>query len=94
MSDFPKWMLALAGINLIPVLICPFFLFGIMPFGTSTNGFVNFLLYLATQLLWIVPLALFFISLDYYRRGFEKTGITFALIGLSVTVWALLTLMA
>ena len=26
MKDFPKWMLALAGVNLLPVLASPFYL--------------------------------------------------------------------
>lgn len=74
-SDFPKWLLALAGISLLPVLLSPFYLFGAAPFGSSDNGFVRFLLYMATQLLWLLPLVLFFFSLDYYRRGFERFGI-------------------
>lgn len=85
-SDFPKWMLALAGFSLLPVLLSPFYLFGAHPLGTSENGFVRFLLYLATQGFWFVPLLLFFSSLDQYRRGFEKTGIAIALISAAIAL--------
>ena len=54
MSEFPKWLLALAGLSLIPLLACPLFLFGAQPFGTSQYGIVRFLLYLLTQLLWLL----------------------------------------
>jgi len=86
MNDFPKWMLALAGTNLIPILLCPFFLFGLQPFGTSDSGVVRFLLYLLTNLLWIVPILLFFASLTLYRRCFELPAIVVAAIGLLFTV--------
>ena len=89
MSDFPKWMLALAGISLLPVLLSPFYLFGLQPFGTSPSALVRFLLYVATQLLWLLPLILFFISLDLYRRGYERLGIAAALLGAALTATAL-----
>lgn len=79
-------MLALAGFSLLPVLLSPFYLFGAHPLGTSENGFVRFLLYLATQGFWFVPLLLFFSSLDQYRRGFEKTGIAIALISAAIAL--------
>ena len=72
MSDFPKWMLALAGISLLPVLLSPFYLFDV-----------------ATQLLWLLPLILFFVSLDLYRRGYERLGIAAALLGAALTATAL-----
>lgn len=86
MKDFPKWMLALAGTNLIPILLCPFYLFGLQPFGTSESGTVRFLLYLLTNLLWIVPIALFFVSLTLYRRYYVLPAVTVAVIGLLFTV--------
>ena len=33
MAQFPKWMLDLAGVNLLPLLASPFFLFGIETAG-------------------------------------------------------------
>lgn len=78
MSQFPKWLLALTGVSLLPLLAAPFYLFGATPFGTSSNGFVRFLLYLATQLLWLLPLVLFFVSLDAWRRGFACRSVCIA----------------
>lgn len=78
MSDFPKWLLALAGVSLVPVLLSPLYLFGATPFGTSDSSLVQFLLYCATQLLWLLPLVLFFVSLDRYRRGFEYSAVAVA----------------
>jgi hypothetical protein len=85
-SDFPKWLLALAGISLLPVLLSPFYLFGASPFGTSDSTFLRFLLYICTQLLWLLPLLLFFFSLDLYRRGFERAGISLAVCSALIAV--------
>lgn len=86
MSEFPKWLLILAFLSLIPLLICPIYLFGGHPFGTSDNSFLNFLLYLATQFLWLIPTAGFFFTLDAWRRGFEKRSIAFGVASLVVSV--------
>lgn len=87
MSDFPKWLLALAGTNLIPVLLSPFFLFGgLTPFGESGNAFVRFLLYMLSNLLWIAPLILFFVGLNLYRRLFELPGIVINVIGMLLAI--------
>lgn len=87
MSDFPKWLLALAGTNLLPILICPLFLFGgLKPFGTTDYAVVNFLLYIVVQLLWIVPTVLFFLSLHLWRKCFELPAIVIAAIGLLITL--------
>ena len=79
-------MLALAGVNLLPVVLSMFYLFGATPFGTSESPFIRFLLYVLTQMLWLVPLLLFFFSLDLYRRGYERIGITLASIGCLITI--------
>lgn len=87
MSDFPKWLLALAGTNLIPILLCPFFLFGgLQPFGQSEVWIFNFLLYLLSNLLWVAPLLLFFVGLQLYRRCFEVPGIIVNAIGALLTI--------
>lgn len=86
MSDFPKWLLALAGISLLPVLLSPFYLFGASPFGTSDSSFVRFLLYVCTQLLWLLPLLLFFFSLDLYRRGYERAGIVITVLSAVIAI--------
>ena len=86
MKEIPKWMLALAGISLAPILFCPFYLFGgVAPFGTGTDKATGFLLYVLTQLLWVAPVVLFFVSLDFYRRGFGKTGFVLAAAGTALT---------
>ena len=86
-SDFPKWLLALAGTNLIPILLCPFLLFGgLQPFGQSEVWILNFLLYLLSNLLWVAPLLLFFVGLQLYRRCFEVPGIIVNAIGALLTI--------
>jgi hypothetical protein len=87
MSDFPKWLLALAFTNLIPLIICPLFLFGgIRPFGTTDYAVINFLLYLLVQLLWIVPCGLFFLGLHLWRNCFELPAIVLVALGFLMTI--------
>jgi len=94
MSDFPKWLLALAGINLLPILLCPFFLFGgFLPLGSSENIVLAFLLYLLNQLLWLAPILLFFLGLDLYRRLFTWPGIAVCIIGALITIADILLLL-
>ena len=88
MSEFPKWLLALAGLSLIPLLACPLFLFGAQPFGTSQYGIVRFLLYLLTQLLWLAQTASFFVTLDLWRRGYNKASIALGTAAVVVSVLA------
>lgn len=85
MKEFPKWMLALAGTNLIPILLSPFFLFALRPFGDAP-GVAGFLLYVLTNLLWIIPIALFFVSLTLYRRCYGIPAVVVAIVGLLFTV--------
>lgn len=87
MKMYPKWLLALAGSNLICLLLIPFFLFGgLEPFGTSDSGFVRFLLYVLTNLLWVVPVACFFGSLVLYGNFRQRLGTAVAVFGLLLTV--------
>lgn len=86
MSDYPKWLLALAGVSLLPLLACPLYIWGAQPFGTSDSHFIRFLLSILTQLLWVVPLALFFVSLELYRRGWEYAGIGVAAVSAVIAV--------
>ncbi|MBR1387268.1 MAG: hypothetical protein IJ553_02530 [Alloprevotella sp.] len=93
MKDFPRWVLALAFFNLIPVLLSVFFLFGgIAPFGTSSHALVRLLLYVCANLLWLVPALTFFFGLDIYRRGWEKWGVLILALGNVLTVIDLLIL--
>ena len=87
MRQFPWWMLALAFLNLWPAVACPLFLFGgLHPFGTSTSAWLNGLLYVLTNLLWVAPVLVFFLSLDLYRRGWEWQGACVATVGQLLTV--------
>lgn len=90
MSEFPKWLLALAFLCMVPLLICPVYLFGGHTFGSSENAILNFLLYLATQLLWLIPTAGFFFSLDAWRRGYEKRSIIFVSLSLLIALGGLI----
>lgn len=82
MSLYPKWLLAVAGVNLLALLVSVFFLFGgLTPFGTSEYKVVRFLLYLCTNLLWVVPVLCFFGSLTLYGRGRRLLGVGTALLG-------------
>ena len=85
MSEFPKKILALAALSLIPLLLAPLFLFGAQPFGTAESKVGAFFLYLATQLLWVLPIAAFFFGLDFYRRGLERIGVAVLLCGAAIT---------
>lgn len=87
MQGFPKSLLALAFFNLIAVLLSVFFLFGGMHiFGVSENGCVNVLLYVADQLLWLLPVTAFFASLKLY--DYDKKALSY----ICATAGCLLTL--
>lgn len=87
MKLFPWWMLLLAGISLLPVFLIPFYLFGgLHPFGVSENAVLSFLLYVLTNLLWLVPVVLFFVSLDLYCKGRRARGVAVAILGVVLTV--------
>ena len=90
MSEFPKWLLALNFLSLVPLLACPFYLFGGHPIGTSSNASIGFILYLVTQLLWLLPTASFFFSLDAWRRGYKKRSIVYVAVGLIISVAGLI----
>lgn len=86
MKNFPKWLLALAGTGLLPVLVCPLFLFALHPFGSSEDMFLNFLLYLLTQLLWVAPALFFFLSLELYDRRMVLAAVLIAVLNLLITI--------
>ena len=83
MSLYPKWLLALASINLLSLLLSVFYLFGgVQPFGTSYNGMVRFLLYVVAQLLWLLPVGCFFGSLRAHDHGHPVLAALVALAGI------------
>lgn len=88
MREFPKWLLAMTFTGLASVLASPFYMFGgIHLFGESEYGVVNFLYYILQNLLWVLPVLLFFATLEFYRIGMKRTGVTIA--GISLAVAAL-----
>lgn len=94
MKDFPRWMLALAFTCLVPVFICPVYLFGgLRLFGSTDYTLVNFLLYLLQNLLWVVPIGAFFLSLDFYRRGFERIGVAIAILGIALAALSIVVVL-
>lgn len=89
MKLYPRWILLLAGISLLPVLLIPFYLFGgLHPFGTSQSTVVSLLLYVLTNLLWAMPVVLFFVSLDQYGRGRRTLAVALAVAGACLTALA------
>ena len=93
MSNYPKWLLGLAFINLIPSLLSVFFLFGgVRPFGSSSSMPVDMMLFAMTQLLWLLPIAAFFFGLDRWMRGYNRMSILVLLTGIGLTITDVLLL--
>ena len=87
MREFPKWLLALAFLCLVPVFLSVFFLFGgVHPFGRAGGGLSGVALYFLTQFLWVLPVVAFFLGLDRWRRGYERLGLCILLAGLALTI--------
>ena len=87
MNIYPKWLLLLAGSNLACLLLIPLFAFGsFAPFGTSSSSFVGFLLYVLTNLLWLLPVGCFFGSLSLYANYHERIAVAVAAAGLLLTL--------
>mgnify|MGYP003293910616 CR=1 FL=1 len=88
MSELPIPLRILSGLCLVPALwgITIYLFGGVLPFGTSQNAMARFGLYLAAQLLWLIPVAMFFVSINEYRRGYNLRAYLFALIGVGVGV--------
>lgn len=85
MRDFPQWLLAMTFTSLASVLTSPFYMFGgLHVFGESHYGVINFLYYILQNLLWVLPVLLFFATLEFYRIGMKRTGISIACISLVV----------
>ncbi len=91
MSLYPKWLLALAGVNLLSILYSVFFLFGgyyLLGFREDALVF-NGLSYLTTQLFWIWPCGAFFLSLLAHDRDHLWLSVITALSGIACMVGAI-----
>ena len=87
MKNYPKWLLALAFLNTMPVFLSVFFLFGgLFKAPSSWGAFIGLLIYLLINLLWILPIVAFFIGLNDYRRGYQKRGIAILVCGNILTL--------
>lgn len=87
MKDYPKWLLALAFLNIIPVFLSVFFLFGgLFKAPSSWGAFIGLLIYLLVNLLWVLPIVAFFIGLNDYRRGLKKRGTAILVLGNLLTL--------
>lgn len=86
MKEFPLPLLILAFLCLVPVLWgMSFYLFGaVMPFGTSSSALLRLLYYVAAQLLWLVPVAMFFVGLNEYRRGYTWRAYACTIVGVAL----------
>ena len=91
MSLYPKWLLALAGCNLLSILYSVFFLFGgFYLLGYEKGAFIyNGLSYLTTQLFWIIPCGAFFLSLLAHDRQRVWLSVVIALAGIACMVGAI-----
>lgn len=87
MQGFPKCLLFVAFFNLVSLLLSVFFLFGgLHVFGTSGNSFLKLLLYIAEQLLWLLPVASFFASLKLHDYDKKAASYLVAAAGCALTI--------
>ena len=77
MDQYPKWFLAINFPNVIIAMGMMIFLMfgGLHPLGEVSSLFWSFMLYLITQLLWVLPIALFFISIFAWGWARERLAI-------------------
>lgn len=96
MSQYPKWFLALNFPNvIIPLVTMIFFMFGgIHPFGDVDNTFWSFFIYLFSQIFWIMPIALFFISVASWGWMREKIALWTAAAGWVINIIAIYIILA
>lgn len=92
MKEFPLPLRILSLLCLLPALwgITLYLWGGVMPFGTSPSALGRLLCYGAAQALWIVPVVLFFVSLNEERRGYRWRAYLFAVTGVAVGAYSLL----
>ena len=89
-SIFPKRLLIPAFVSLVSVLAAPLYLFGnVQLISPSTSGFVNVLIYIVQNLLWLAPVVLFFFSLELHRHEHERLALSLALVNVLIAAAAL-----
>lgn len=85
MSLYPKWLLVLAGTNLLSLLLSVFYLFGgVAPWADSASGAVRVVGYVGVQLLWIIPVVCFFGALRAHDHGHPWLAAFIALAGIAL----------
>lgn len=95
MNQYPKWLLVLLAPCIIsPAITMVFYLFGFMYFFTEPGKLDvgEWTLVLLLQLLWIVPLICFFLSLFLWGWMRETASKVTAVIGLVISIAALVGL--
>lgn len=95
MDQYPRWLLALAALTVIPaVLMSVFFIFGhVSPFGHAEWVGADFAIYLLSQLLWLAPVGLTFGAIWLWGKCQERWATAVLVLGLMLTaadVWLLL----
>lgn len=86
MKEFPKLFRILSCACLVPASwgILLYTIGAVQPFGTSQMALGRLGLYIAAQLLWLVPVACFFLSVNEYRRGYYARAYCYTILGLCV----------
>lgn len=94
MNQYPKWLLALNFPNvIIPIGTMIFYLFGnLQLLGHYELWLFNFLAYVGMQLLWVLPIGSFFVSLYLWGTIHEKAATVVGLLGLLISIASILLL--
>lgn len=96
MNQYPKWLLALNFPNIILAFVTMTLLMfgGTHPFGRVDSTFWSFFVYLITQLLWILPILTFFISLLCWGYTRYKLAVGTAVFGWGINLATLALILA
>lgn len=96
MDQYPKWFLALNFPNIIlAMVLMVFFMFGgLHPLGDVESIFWSFVLYVITQLIWVLPIILFFISIFAWGWARERLAIGCCCAGWLINMLALYIVVA
>lgn len=96
MNQYPKWLLALNFPNILLAFVSMTLLMfgGVHPFGHVDSTFWSFMIYLLSQLLWVLPILTFFISLLSWGYTRYNIAVGTAIFGwiINITTLSLLIL--